>query len=125
MVAGAIIILSTFLEKAAHSLAGSLLSRSSHLAFVAILAGVAPCPGAFLILAFSSIIGILHIGIAAVIAVSLGMAITVSVAGTVGSIMGSTLIRATKRPLWRFMGKGIRYLGGIIIAAIGALIGFG
>ena len=38
MVAGAIIILSTFLENAAHSLAGSLLSRSSHLAFVAILA---------------------------------------------------------------------------------------
>jgi nickel/cobalt exporter len=120
MAAGGIIIFSSMIEKAAHSLAGRLLHRSSSLPMVAVMAGIAPCPGAFLILSFSSIVGI-----AAVIAVSVGMAIIVSVAGTVGSTVGRIIVRQDSRTVWHTFIKVIRCLGGVLILAIGAVMAFG
>ncbi|MBN1574993.1 MAG: hypothetical protein JW913_00470 [Chitinispirillaceae bacterium] len=125
MVAGGIILFSSVIEGAANSVAGRLLRGSSSLPMVAVIAGIAPCPGVFLILSFSSIIGILHVGLAAVIAVSIGMAITVSIAGTVGSAVGGTVIRQSDRTFLPKLIKGIRCLGGVLILAIGALIAFG
>jgi ABC-type nickel/cobalt efflux system permease component RcnA len=118
IIAGIIIIISSLLEKKAHSAASRLLKRSTELIPVAIIAGLAPCPGAFLILTFSSVIQILPIGIAAVAAVSLGMAITVSFAG-------KTVSSRDNHPLWSTAATVIRYLAAVIIITIGLLMVIG
>jgi nickel/cobalt exporter len=125
MVAGGVIIFSSMIEQAAQSIAGRLLRGSSSLPTIAVMAGIAPCPGAFLILSFSSIVGIISIGIAAVIAVSIGMAIIVSIAGTVGSTVGKIIVRQDNRTVWHTFIKVIRCLGGVLILAIGAVMAFG
>ena len=125
MAAGGIIIFSSMIEKVAHSIAGKLLRGSSSLPMVAVMAGIAPCPGAFLMLSFSSIIGIVHVGIAAVVAISIGMASVVSIAGTVGSTIGGVFIRQNGRTFWHTLIKMIRCVGGVLIVLIGALMAFG
>lgn len=124
IIAGIIIVVSSLLEKKAHSAAGALLRRSTGLVPVAVIAGLAPCPGAFLILTFSSIIGILHLGIAAVIAVSFGMALTVSGAGLAGTGIGRLIAGRKKRRVWHVAGEVIRYLAAGAIISVGLLMVF-
>ncbi|MBN1308056.1 MAG: hypothetical protein JXA18_09080 [Chitinispirillaceae bacterium] len=125
MAAGFIIILSPFLENAARSITGALLKKSYGLYSLAVAAGIAPCPGAFLILSFSSILGVMPVGLTAVIAVSIGMAITVSIAGMLGSTIGGAITGKRRRPVWQAIAKGVHYLGGAFIVTIGVLIVFG
>ena len=121
--AGIIVIISSVLEKKAQYAAGTFLRRSTGLIPVAVIAGLAPCPGAFLILTFSNIIGILPVGIAAVAAVSLGMAITVSLAGIAGSSIGNKLgDRGERRQTWCIVGTVVRYLAAGVIIAVGLLM---
>jgi ABC-type nickel/cobalt efflux system permease component RcnA len=120
--AGIIIVLSSVLEKRAQRTAGTFLLHSSGLIPVAVIAGLAPCPGAFLILTFSTVIGILPVGIAAVAAVSSGMAITVSLAGMAGSSIGKSVGNRNSHPVWHIAATGIRYGAAGIIIAIGLLM---
>lgn len=124
-VAGIIILFSSLLEKKAQSAAGTLLRRSTGLMTVAVIAGLAPCPGAFLILTFSHIIGILPVGIAAVVAVSLGMSITVSFAGMAGSGFSKRISNENGSTLLHGIGSVIRYLAAAMIIAIGLLMAVG
>lgn len=78
VLAGVIVLIAPLLEGMAEAAVRRSLSKINKMGFLAVVAGLAPCPGAFLILVFSSVAGLLHIGIMAVVAVSLGMAITVS-----------------------------------------------
>ncbi|MFW6254840.1 MAG: nickel/cobalt transporter [Chitinivibrionales bacterium] len=124
MVAGAMVLFSSYLEDIAQSAAGRIVRGASSLPAVAVVAGLAPCPGAFLILTFSSIIGILHVGILAVVAVSLGMALTVSVIGSLGGVIGGSLFQEKNRPAMQLLQKGARFLGGAAIVLIGAMMVF-
>jgi nickel/cobalt transporter (NicO) family protein len=122
MVAGIIILASSYLEDTLESVAGRLLKKASGLWLVGFIAGLAPCPGAFLILTFSNIIGILPIGFIAVLAVSLGMALTVSTVTSIGSIMGQNVFRKNAKPGLLIAQRIVRYAGGGIIILIGALM---
>ena len=122
IVAGSIIMTSSFLERKARKAAGTVLRRSTSLPAVAVMAGLAPCPGAFLILTFSHIIGILPVGIAAVAAVSLGMAITVSLAGIAGSSIGNTLSTGKNSLILQKIGSLIRFPAAGMIIAVGILM---
>ncbi|MBN1603726.1 MAG: hypothetical protein JW915_19090 [Chitinispirillaceae bacterium] len=123
IVAGSMIFISSILEKKAQNTAGTILHRSSGIIPVAIVAGLAPCPGAFLILTFSSIIHLLPVGIAAVAAVSIGMAITVSFAGMAGSSLGKAVTgKGGDHHIWHRIGTLIRYLAALIIILVGLLM---
>ena len=124
-VAGIIILFSSLLEKKAQSAAGTLLLRSTGLRTVAVIAGLAPCPGAFLILTFSHIVGILPVGIAAVVAVSLGMSITVSFAGMAGSGIGKRITTREHHQWLSISGTIIRYIAAVMIITVGLLMAFG
>lgn len=122
IIAGIIIIISSMLEKSAHTAAGRLLRRSTGLVPVAVIAGLAPCPGAFLIMTFSNVIGVLPVGVAAVIAVSLGMAVTVSFAGMAGSSIGKTVSGRNSHRIWYIIGNTVRYLAAGSIISIGLMM---
>lgn len=122
MVAGVIIVISSLLENKVHFMAGKLLRRSTGLVPVAAVAGLVPCPGAFLVLTFSGVIGILPAGIAAVAAISAGMAITVSLAGMAGSSMGKLMEGGKNSRIGHVAGAVIRYTAAGVIIAIGAIM---
>ncbi|MFP4014176.1 MAG: hypothetical protein ACLFVQ_08845 [Chitinispirillaceae bacterium] len=121
IMAGLVVIFSSIMEHSLQSIAKRHLGRVSNISTIAVFAGLAPCPGAFLVLVFSSIIGILHIGILAAVAISIGMAITVSTAGSLGCFIGTGIHRNGRNPTWKFFKTGIRYLGGLIIVLIGVM----
>jgi|GEM_PF-1186320 len=122
MIAGIIIITSSLIENKAHFMANKLLRRSTGLVPVAAIAGLVPCPGAFLVLTFSSVIGILPAGIAAVAAISSGMAITVSLAGMAGSSIGKLMEGRKNSRVGHIAGAIIRYIAAGVIIAIGAIM---
>lgn len=121
IVAGMIVIFSSLIEESLQSMAKRFLGRLSSINSIAIIAGLAPCPGAFLVLVFSSMIGILHIGILAAAAISVGMALTVSIAGSLGSFISFSLHRKKADTFMRFFQQGIRYAGGVVIVLVGIL----
>lgn len=96
---------------------GSLLS-------VSVLAGLVPCPGAALVLAFSLSLNIPATGIAAMFALALGMGLTTSLFGVLSMASRSTLVYVA--------GRGPRKLtvlygllsvtGAVCIALVGALM---
>lgn len=122
MVAGMLILLSSLLERAATAATARALGRLSSLHAVAVVAGLVPCPGAFLILVFSALTGVLYLGVSAVVAVSVGMAVTVSVAGSAGGVVGSCLSRRGGSAVWRRVGECAHYLGGTCVVLLGLLM---
>ena len=120
--AGLMVLFSSILEHAFESAAGRLMNQMSGLSPTAFVAGLAPCPGTFLILTFSSIIGILPVGLFAVVAVSLGMAVTVGTAGSIGGLMARKVVRNGRSPGWRYVRNGISFLGGGAVIVIGILM---
>ncbi len=95
--------------------------KSKSLFALAIFAGLSPCPGALLILIFSNLLGIVHYGVAAVIAVSLGMALTVSAIGFF-TVMGRETIQKTVKKKQAILTIGVpmvRISGAVIILLIG------
>lgn len=121
IMAGLVVIFSSFMEHSLQSMAKKLLGRVSNISTIAVFAGLAPCPGAFLVLVFSSIIGVLHIGVIAAVAISIGMALTVSTAGSLGSFISTGLHRNSTKPFLPVLKIGIRYAGGVIIVLIGVM----
>jgi nickel/cobalt transporter (NicO) family protein len=97
------------------------LRRFSPLSSLAISAGIIPCPGTLLVLSFANLFGLVWLGIAGALSVSLGMAITVSGLATVSNALGNSLHKFTS-PLWHHMHHILHALSGIAAVGIGILL---
>jgi ABC-type nickel/cobalt efflux system permease component RcnA len=119
LAAGVLIVVSDRLERVVHTSVQRLAKRASGLSTVAVFAGLAPCPGAFLILVFTSILGMLPAGLIAVGAVSAGMAVTVSSVTTAGGLLAARV--ATHHPTRRaaVAGRILRLAGAGMIMLLG------
>lgn len=119
LAAGVLIVVSDRLERMVNTSVRRLAKRASTLSTVAVFAGLAPCPGAFLILVFTSILGMLPAGLLAVGAVSLGMAVTVSVVTTAGGLLAARV--AADHPTRRVAMAGtlLRRAGAVAIMLLG------
>jgi len=96
-------------------------AKSSSLFALAIFAGLSPCPGALLILIFANLLGIAHYGVAAVVALSLGMALTVSTIGFF-TVMSREKIQKSIRKQHTLFAVGVpllRISGAVVILFIG------
>jgi ABC-type nickel/cobalt efflux system permease component RcnA len=124
LVAGLLLAVSSYIENMTESSLKSALHGASSLKTIAVFAGLAPCPGAFLILVFTSIIGILPVGLCAVGAVSLGMAATVSAIASAGGLLASRLANEKLKRHHATFGKALRFTGAGAIMTIGALMFF-
>ncbi len=122
--AGILILCSSFIEKIAETYTKRFLREVSSLKGIAMIAGLAPCPGAFLILVFSNISGILPLGILAVVTLSMGMAVTVSSVGTLGGVVGMGLSSKKQLTVMKILQRTLKIAGGIAIVGIGALMAF-
>ena len=96
--------------------------QESSLPAISAVAGLMPCPGALLILIFSKLIGITVYGIIAVIFLSLGMALTVSIAGSVGVMANRAVLFSVHGKALKIVTKTVRILGIILIIIIGLLM---
>ncbi|MBD3314677.1 MAG: hypothetical protein GF344_02720 [Chitinivibrionales bacterium] len=124
LVAGILIVASTRLEHLVNTSVQRLVKRASGLTTVAVFAGFAPCPGAFLILVFTSILGMLPAGLIAVGAVSLGMAVTVSTVTSAGGLLAARISGDQRIRRAAVLGKIIRFAGatGIILLGLAMII---
>ncbi|THB69956.1 MAG: hypothetical protein D6B28_10425 [Gammaproteobacteria bacterium] len=83
--------------------------------------GLVPCPGAMIILIFTNSLDIFHIGIFMVIAMSLGMAVTISTAGILAVIgrkavvSGGTASKINTAHLF----NGIQMIGALLVLGLG------
>jgi len=122
MIAGLIILVVPFFEHALQSKAKRILRGIVSLKALAVIAGLAPCPGAFLVLVFSSTIGLFYIGLFSVAAISLGMALTVSIMGTLGGAIGNGMSKGKNLFIWNTFLTGIRIVAGLVIVAMGIVM---
>ncbi len=99
----------------------TLLKKSS-LPAISVISGLMPCPGALLILVFSKLIGITVYGVISVVFLSLGMALTVSIAGSVGVLASRAVLLSTHGNTLKLIGKTVRIFGTVIIIIIGLLM---
>ncbi len=83
--------------------------------------GLVPCPGAMIILIFTNSLDIFHIGIFMVIAMSLGMAITISTAGILAVISRKAVISSGKasRINPEYIFTGIQIIGALMVLGLG------
>ena len=88
--------------------------------------GIRPCSGAVLVLLFAEVLGLRWAGIAAVLAMSLGTAITVSALAilAVNARHLASLVAKDSR-YFALAGQAIAMLGGIVITALGASLFLG
>ena len=100
----------------------SIFAKTRSLHAISIISGLMPCPGALLILIFSKVIGITLYGIFAVVFLSLGMALTVSIAGSFGVMANKTIHLSVQSDIFKIVSKSIRILGTVIIIIIGLTI---
>ena len=96
--------------------------QKSSLPAISVISGLMPCPGALLILIFSKIIGITVYGIVSVIFLSLGMALTVSIAGSVGVLGNRAVLLSAHGNMLKIIVKTVRVFGVVIIITIGLLM---
>jgi nickel/cobalt exporter len=123
--AGLLVLASPLLEKMVLAVAGRLSRSVASLNALAVIAGLSPCPGAFLILVFSSISGVLYLGVLAVVTVSVGMAVTVSMFGHLGGLVEAHLRTGQQNKVWLLLHDAVRYLGAAAIIALGLLMALG
>ncbi|OOG25572.1 high frequency lysogenization protein HflD [Thioalkalivibrio denitrificans] len=111
----------------AHHVTPEQAARSNSLGTMVgtvVAVGIRPCTGAILVLAVANMLGLWMAGVAAVVAMSVGTAITVSVlailavkardwAGRATAVGGSSLA-------WQRTGQVVALMGGVLIFAIGA-----
>ncbi|MBI1218880.1 MAG: ABC transporter [Rhodobacteraceae bacterium] len=83
------------------------------------LAGLRPCSGAILVLLFTLANGIFVVGIAATLAMGVGVALTVA-AVSVGAVGLNRAVAATGRGRSRWVGRAAAFSGAMVIAAFGA-----
>ena len=86
-----------------------------------LVSGIVPCPGASSILIFSIAAGYITIGIFGVLAMSLGMAVTISLVSVLAILGKKKLldIMENHNKLHFFVQEGIELLGGLIIFLFG------
>ncbi len=112
-----------------HTLPPSQLSQPlslKTLGAIVLSIGIRPCSGAVLVLLFAEVLDLRWAGISAVLAMSLGTAMTVAALGVVavnfrrfaGFLMGEGRYLA-------LAGQAVALLGGVIITALGATLFFG
>lgn len=97
--------------------------RGTLLAVVAAV-GIRPCTGAVTVLAVANLLNLWLAGLVAVLAMSIGTAITVSVLAGVAVHASRLIERAAVRPhpLWRHAGPVAAILGGVAILSLGLLL---
>lgn len=96
--------------------------QKSSLPAISVISGLMPCPGALLILVFSKIIGITFYGIVSVVFLSLGMALTVSIAGSVGVLANRAVLLSAHGNTLKIIVKTVRIFSVVIIITIGLLM---
>jgi len=97
------------------------------LAAIVLSIGIRPCSGAVLVLLFAEVLGLRWAGIAAVLAMSLGTAVTVAALAVVAvnfRRLAGVLAGGSARHL-ALAAQGVALVGGIIITALGATLFFG
>ncbi len=99
----------------------TILIKSS-LPAISVISGLMPCPGALLILVFSKLIGITVYGVIAVVFLSLGMALTVSIAGSVGVLASRAVLFSAHGNTLKIIIKTVRVFSSVIIITIGLLM---
>jgi nickel/cobalt exporter len=99
-------------------------NKIKHLIITALIIGLIPCEGAILILIFSISIDAFYLGIILSMAMSLGMAITISTIGilTIFSKNGALCLFSRKKGITRFLSSGIQILGAAVILLFGLLL---
>ena len=91
---------------------------------VVLAIGLRPCSGAVLVLILASVMGLTWHGALAVLAMSLGTAITIvllAVLATKAREWASTVV-AHRSPLWALAGGGVGALGGALLLLLGLLL---
>lgn len=99
--------------------------KKMSLPLLSIVTGLAPCPGALLLLIFSQIIGVPFWGFAAVIFLSIGMALTVSMFGIIGTLAQRTMESKIESEKFKTIGLLIRRSGAVFIFIVGLSIFIG
>lgn len=89
--------------------------------------GVAPCASAIIIMLFALANDAMGVGVAAVLALSLGMAVTVSAFGMAGIVARRLLLRVTRHPGGRVqrVERLLRLLGSAAIVGFAGLLMIG
>jgi nickel/cobalt transporter (NicO) family protein len=114
----------------AHHVAPSHLSETwSRRDFIPVLAaGLRPCTGALLLLVFAFSRGVPHVGIAGVLAMALGTALTVATLALLTVASQNVMARLAARGGGRFAGllmRGVELAAGLFVVLIGALMMLG
>jgi ABC-type nickel/cobalt efflux system permease component RcnA len=91
-------------------------SRKSALA-VAVSAGIVPCPGVMTITLFALSMGHVALGIASAVVMSVGMGITISLAG-----VATVALRRRGEPLLGAHGYWLQIASALLVVALGALL---
>ncbi len=97
------------------------------LVVTALAAGLVPCPGASLVLLFCISLGIPLAGLAALVAISLGMGATISFFATAAIMSRTALLRFThgRGRLLEHVQTAVSLLGGLAMSGLGTLLFLG
>lgn len=91
---------------------------------VVLAIGLRPCSGAILVLILASVMGVVWHGALAVLAMSIGTAITIvtlAILATKAREWASAVV-AHRSPLWALAGGGVGMLGGVLLSLFGLLL---
>jgi len=122
IVAGLLILVSPYFERYLQPASRRLVRDATSLNALAVIAGLAPCPGAFLILVYANFVGIVLYGLLAVVAVSVGMALTVSLTATAGNLLSRQLQQRSAGTLMHTIAAFLRCAAGVAVVCAGLLM---
>jgi nickel/cobalt transporter (NicO) family protein len=111
-------------EQKLHNSTGGESNTIQNLIIPALIIGLVPCEGAVLILIFSISINSYWLGILLAIAMSIGMAFTISIIGitTIYSKKGFLKIIPAKNGITKVIGRIIQLIGAVVILLFGLLL---
>jgi nickel/cobalt transporter (NicO) family protein len=87
-----------------------------------VLSAIVPCPGSAMILLFAVSLGVVSLGIFAVTAFSLGMAITLTGVSVIAVVTKRAVTRALDGTLGEFLHIWIEGAGGVVMIAFGTVL---
>ena len=96
------------------------------LIYTSLAIGLVPCEGAILLLTFSLSLGIFWLGIALSLVMSVGMAVTIALAGFIAihSKKGVLKLSAQNKNFARTLGRAFQLTGALVITLFGILLFF-
>lgn len=97
-------------------------SSLKEIATVALVTGIVPCPGAAIILVYTIASGILWAGLAAMIFLATGMAVTTSAFAITAAKARGIMDRSAKTKKWRAAYSILSMTGALVITAFGLLM---